>query len=382
MLYDTSNFVNLPIGGQLTSISNFLKYVREEYPQILENLVLVGVTEKPEEVGSFQKVDIHGKKVDFLPVARVETDLGHTQSSLRLAYVKGLIRYGRKLKVKRTDCCYLHTPEAYGAVRLLCPWAKCAVFSHGSFFNMEKGFRFFRKNSLITKGFMLYIRFVLRGARILFCLDRDSEEAYLPFNRQVVRVNNSIVPEKTQWREKPFTGSLVFVGRLSREKRVETIIRAVREMEEGYSLTVIGDGEEHENLLPFADERIRFTGALPPSQVKAYLDKQDILVMNSTLEGIPMTILEALSYGLPIVTTDVGGIGSVVRFGIDAEKTDGSVESIQEAIRKIVQSYSKYSEAAFRQSAQFDYREVNKVIMDRLLAVWPGLWEKGRWEKD
>ena len=65
------------------------------------------------------------------------------------------------------------------------------------------------------------------------------------------------------------------------------------------------------------------------------MEEKDILVMNSTLEGIPMTILEALSYGIPVVTTDVGGIGTVLRFGEDSEKTDGTVKSIQNGVEKI-----------------------------------------------
>lgn len=376
LLYDTSNFVNLPIGGQLTSISNFLKYVREEYGEILDNTVLVGVSTDPGEIGVFSQVDIHGKKVAFFPVAQVETDLGHTQKSLRAAYVKGLLKYGKRLGIRKRDCNYLHTPEAFGPVKLLCPTAKCAVFSHGSFFNMEKGFRFFQNNPLIKKGFMLYIRAVIRKAAVLFCLDKDSEEAYLPYNKQVLRVNNSIIRESGEWVEKPFDKALVFVGRLSGQKRVEPIIKAVLGMEEDYRLTIIGDGEEYENLISYANDRIIFTGAIPPSEVKQYLKKQNILIMNSILEGIPMTILEGLSFGLPVVTTDVGGIGSVVRFGVDAEKTDGSEKSIEKAIRKIAADYGRYSRAAFSQADQFDYRQVNREIMDRLLAIWPDLIRK------
>ena len=373
LLYDTSNFVNLPIGGQLTSISNFLKYVSETHEEILKSMILVGVSEYPDRIGKMGKVCIHGIDVDFLPVALVETDLSHTQKSLRLAYVKGLLKYGRKLGIRGKDCNYIHTPEAFAAIKLLNPLAKCAVFSHGSFFNMEKGFRFFQKNTFIKKGFMAYIRYLLKKAEILFVLDGDSEKAYLPFNKKVMRVYNSIVPNKQVWEEKKFSGNLVFVGRLSREKRVDTIVQAVQRMEEFYNLTVIGDGEEYEKLIPYAGERINFTGAILPAEVKEKLEEKDILIMNSTLEGIPMTILEALSYGIPVVTTDVGGIGTVLRFGVDSEKTDGTVKSIQNGVEKIAKNYNSYSKAAFEQSKKFDYRNVNKQILEQLLKKWPGI---------
>lgn len=102
LLYDTSNFINLPIGGQLTSISNFIRFLREKYPDVLEKMILVGVSEQPEKIGTTQKVNIHGMEVDFLPVALVETDLGHSQKSLRIAYVKGLLKYGSFSTWKRT----------------------------------------------------------------------------------------------------------------------------------------------------------------------------------------------------------------------------------------------------------------------------------------
>ena len=43
-IYDTSNFIDFPIGGQLTSIGNFLRFICEEHPERTEDIVLVGVT--------------------------------------------------------------------------------------------------------------------------------------------------------------------------------------------------------------------------------------------------------------------------------------------------------------------------------------------------
>lgn len=374
LLYDTSNFINLPIGGQLTSISNFLRFLREKHSDVLKDMILVGVSEQAEKIGNMQKVNIHGMEVDFLPVALVETDLSHTQKSLRIAYVKGLLKYGRKLRIKKTDCNYIHTPEAYAAIKILNPFAGCAVFSHGSFFNMEKGFRFFQKNKVIKSLFNAYLRFLLKTVRILFVLDRDSEEAYLPYNKQVVRVNNSIVPVLDAYPEnKTFQKRLVFVGRLSKEKRVETILQTMELLDDSYTMTVIGDGETWDSLQKYQNSRIRLLGALKPAEVKEQLANQDILIMNSTIEGIPMTILEALSFGIPVVTTDVGGIGTVVRFGVDSEKTDGTAESIKAAVETIAAEYERYAKEAYRQSQRFHYLEVNAYLWEKISKLWPNL---------
>ena len=60
------------------------------------------------------------------------------------------------------------------------------------------------------------------------------------------------------------------------------------------------------------DKRIRFIGAVKPDEVQRAMKEADVLIMNSTFEGIPMTILEAISQGLPVITTDVGGIKEVL----------------------------------------------------------------------
>ena len=72
--------------------------------------------------------------------------------------------------------------------------------------------------------------------------------------------------------------------------------------------------------------------------------------------------MEALSYGLPVVSTNVGGIGEVLHFGEDSECTDGSEESIQAALERIKKEYSSYQKKAYQTSLSYDYRSVNEKI--------------------
>ena len=386
-IYDTSNFIDFPIGGQLTSIGNFLRFICEEHPERTEDIVLVGVTLCQGEVGKIKKINLYGRQISFLPVTTAEKDLGNTASSLRLKYVKGLLKCRKLLKIAKRDCNYVHSPEAYGIVRLFCPVARCVIFSHGSYFNMERGFRFFQKNLLVKKGFVLYLKWVLRSANLILLLDKDSLRDYKPYNSNLVQVGNSIIcPELPEGRHVLREGKvreILFVGRLSKDKRVEPIIRAVEGMGKagsgdegsgmdgsGIRLTIVGDGEEYHNLIPYAGERIRFVGAVPPKEVKEYMQNSDILVMNSSFEGVPMTILEAISYGLPVVSTNVGGIGEALHFGQDSEETDGTAEGIQAAIRRIEAHYDVYSRNAYENSKAYDYRTLNRKVYDLLCGYW------------
>jgi glycosyltransferase involved in cell wall biosynthesis len=386
-IYDTSNFIDFPIGGQLTSIGNFLRFICEEHPERTEDIVLVGVTLCQGEIGKIKKINLYGRQISFLPVTTAEKDLGNTASSLRLRYVKGLLKCRKLLKIAKRDCNYVHSPEAYGIVKLFCPVARCVIFSHGSYFNMERGFRFFQKNLLVKKGFVLYLKWVLRSANLILLLDKDSLRDYKPYNSNLVQVGNSIIcPELPEGRHVLREGKvreILFVGRLSKDKRVEPIIRAVEGMgkagsgDEGSGmdgsetrLTIVGDGEEYHNLIPYAGERIRFVGAVPPKEVKEYMQNSDILVMNSSFEGVPMTILEAISYGLPVVSTNVGGIGEALHFGQDSEETDGTAEGIQAAIRRIEAHYDVYSRNAYENSKAYDYRTLNRKVYDLLCGYW------------
>lgn len=373
IIYDTSNFIDFPIGGQLTSIGNFLRFVCEEHPEKTDDIWLVGVTLNPEEIGRIKKIERYGRQITFLPVTAAERDLGNTSKSLRLQYVKGLLKCKKLLKLTKHDCNYIHTPEAYGVVKLFCMRTSCVIFSHGSYFNMERGFRFFQKNPLIKKGFVAYLKWILRNANLIFLLDKDSLRDYQPYNSNLVQVGNSIVcPEIPEGKHLLSTGKvreILFVGRLSKDKRVEPIIQAVIGMED-LQLTIVGNGEEYNHLIQYEGERVDFIGAVPPGEVKNYMEKADILIMNSTFEGIPMTILEAISYGLPVVSTNVGGIGEVLHFGQDSEETDGTVEGIQTAIRRICGCYEVYSANAYENSKAFDYKYINKKVYDVLNNYW------------
>ena len=65
-IFDTSNFRDYPVGGQVTSIKNFMRYIGEYYPQNSENIVLVGVSVKKEDIGKIQNIQTEAGKVKFL----------------------------------------------------------------------------------------------------------------------------------------------------------------------------------------------------------------------------------------------------------------------------------------------------------------------------
>lgn len=368
-MYDTCNYMDYPVGGEVTSIRNFLRYIREEMPQRVKNVLLVGVSCKEEEIGNIRSVLVDGTEFKFLAVTLAATDLSQVKKSLRLEYVKGIWKYKKLIGIHKNDCQYIHTPEAFGVVKFLCPKAACYVFSHGTYFDMWKRVRFFKKQPLIRKMFQSYLLFVIRKCRGIFVLERETYEDYAVYNKNVVHVGNSIVchpyKERKLHEEKPL---FFYAGRLSHVKNIGPMIEAVIQYEKDCSLLIAGDGEERLALekLTGDSKRIHFAGAVTPDKVQEFMAETDILIMNSVFEGIPMTILEAISNGMPVITTNVGGIKEVLRYGEDSIVTDGSVASIHVAMDGIIEDYEKYSKEAYETSLSFDYRKVNKKVFDVL----------------
>lgn len=113
--------------------------------------------------------------------------------------------------------------------------------------------------------------------------------------------------------------TLVFVGRLAEVKNLQTLIRAVSiaaEQVPELAFWVVGDGPVRAELEALAAElrvadRVRFWGQrLDTAQ---FFSAADAFVMSSVSEGLPMSLLQAMSIGVPAIVTDVGGMAEVVR---------------------------------------------------------------------
>jgi len=137
---------------------------------------------------------------------------------------------------------------------------------------------------------------------------------------RVVLVENPLVLRDSPMREERAAGtSLLYVGRLSIEKGVDVLLRALHQAQKKYSLTIVGDGAERKNLEDLAHslgmQNIIFAGF--QNSVQEFLTGADALVMPSRREGLPLTLIEALCAGLPVIASRVGGIPDFVEHGVN-----------------------------------------------------------------
>jgi glycosyltransferase involved in cell wall biosynthesis len=141
-----------------------------------------------------------------------------------------------------------------------------------------------------------------------------------------------VFPERLRWiphfvagapeRTVEGTNAVVFAGRLSPEKGVDTLIDAVGRIPGDVRLDVAGEGPDRQRLEGLAarhrDGRVRFLGRLDSDELDAIFDEAVAVVLPSRwYENQPMIVLEAFARGVPVVASDLGGTPELVRHGTD-----------------------------------------------------------------
>ena len=162
-----------------------------------------------------------------------------------------------------------------------------------------------------------------------------------------IRVIYNAVQEKHKTQQipniSPFSGTnIICVGRLISLKKYDKVIECLSEIP-NTRLILVGDGPEKQNLLNLTlrlnlSKRIIFVGQVPKDLVSSYLKVADIFVQNSIHEGFPHVVLEAMQAKIPVVATDVGGTGEVVKDGVTGLLIEsGNMESLKKALVRLIQ---------------------------------------------
>ncbi len=114
--------------------------------------------------------------------------------------------------------------------------------------------------------------------------------------------------------QRPF---ILACGRLAHEKRYDLLIRAMQSVDDAYDLLIIGDGPERDALGRLASElgvaqRVKFLGYHPyPGE---WMSRCRLMVMCSKYEALPTVLIEALSVGARVISTDIpGGTAEIYR---------------------------------------------------------------------
>lgn len=189
-------------------------------------------------------------------------------------------------------------------------------------------------------------------------------------------IPKKIIQKKHKTINKSKEIKLISVGRLTKKKDFYTVIKAFylvlnKYKKNNINLTIIGDGEEKEKLLLYTkklklEKKIRFIGW--KNNIFPYLKQSDIFLFSSLYDGFGYVLIEAMSQGLPVVSTDTPfGPREILdngKYGVLVPMKDPQV--MAEAINKLISNvriYSYYSKISLKRVLCFaEENMVSKYI--------------------
>src|SRR5262244_1793441 len=169
-----------------------------------------------------------------------------------------------------------------------------------------------------------------RSTRLIFRLadrvvvpSRYLVGVFARFGIEAEAVSNTVPLERFTFRERrPLRPTLLSNRNLESHYNVADTLRAFALVERrvpGARLIVAGDGRERARLRALAAElglkRVEFIGAAPPDRMPELYDRADIFINASLVDNMPLSLIEAFACGLPVVSSDAGGIPILVTGG-------------------------------------------------------------------
>ncbi len=156
------------------------------------------------------------------------------------------------------------------------------------------------------------------------------------------------------------------VARFSSQKNHRLLLRAFQHVRQEFPdviLRLVGDGELRGEI----EEQIQKLGLSDSvellgvrSDVEKQLQDSDVFVLSSDYEGLPLSVMEAMAAGRPVVSTRAGGVPNAVTDGLNGILVDvGDVDALAEGMLRLAKDTSlrhRMAEAALTASKQFDIR--------------------------
>lgn len=185
----------------------------------------------------------------------------------------------------------------------------------------------------------------------------------------------------------PSAPVVIFVGRLAPEKELPSLIRAfatVRRDVPNATLVLVGDGPLRSELEKIAaglalNGTVRFTGRQTGTEVREWLQASDVFALVSSNEGLPCSLLEAMSAGLPSVVSDIPASVQLVEAEVHGlHAPSGSPDLIAAALHRLLLDAPLRARmgAAARQCMLAGY-SIDKVV-DRYEALFSEMLDAGR----
>lgn len=179
-----------------------------------------------------------------------------------------------------------------------------------------------------------------------------------------VRNEAPLIKDRNRYEKK-----IVFMSHISNEKGVADLLKISEELRGEYTIDLYGAIKEDQYKdYEWNKHGVNYCNQIPSEEVMQRLPAYSLLILPSYREGYPGIIIEALSAGVPIISTNVGGIPEIIQDGYNGKLVEpGNVRGFIKAIKSINEdNYCSYSSNALK---SFNDNFCATMINDRILKI-------------
>ncbi|MBE6212183.1 MAG: glycosyltransferase family 4 protein [Rikenellaceae bacterium] len=277
-----------------------------------------------------------GKMWNMVSNQVIKEDCPHLQRSVSLKNdLLAAIELRRLYKKYKPDVIHLHSSKAGTLGRIVFPSKKTVYTVHG-----------FDSVRLAFRKFLPIERFLQHFCKAVVGVSKYDEKNLLAegIKNNVSTVYNGIsIPDCSQISDIDVFNQdkkvVLTIARVSPPKKTDLFVEVARLLPK-YNFVWIGNQCEVSEFgeLP---SNCHFLGNVP--NAGAFCSKADLLMLPSNYEGLPMVILEAMSFGKPVVASDVGGISEIVRNEVNGYTLANDARLFAEKIQNIFEDTTLYS---------------------------------------
>ena len=268
-------------------------------------------------------------------------------------FTKALTQFFRKLIQQPPDVIHLHLSERGSVFRKIILTRIARSFKKPVIIHTN-GAEFHLFFSQLPAPVQATFRNIFQCCTFFIVLSQREQELYQQTlglkPEQIFILPNSVeIPPEVPGRQNRSQITLAFCGRIGARKGVFDLIQAYSQLppklQNCSQLILAGDGEIERAKALISQlnltEKIQLTGWINPEEMKQLLSKSDIFILPSYNEGLPLALLEAMGWSLPVITTPVAAIPDIVK----SEKNGllvqpGDVKNLYQSMALLIENES------------------------------------------
>ena len=333
-----------PVGNVIGGIESFIRGLIKAAPDHIEYNIF-GATTDPinRPVGKWTKCRLGNKTYNYFPLYVLADSKKRTK--IPATFLHMFYSELRLPDLSTFDIIESHRIEHFISARSIArPWS---LFLHNTMdivhnkssdirWKLMPSLYFWLEKKIINKTSSLFIvreegarlyreKYPSKKESIQFVPTIVDTDLFCPVTPDLKKTNRSLLLKQYGVTDDEILIS--FVGRLDSSKDPELLMASFMELllkRNDVRLVLIGDGVLRSRLEKIVNDsglvdKVLFMGFKSAAEVAAILQVSDVFSLTSAYEGMPIALTEAMSCGLPVVTTDVGEVRRLVKPGVNGE---------------------------------------------------------------